>query len=311
MLSGSDIMNAIREEAQSRITVYPCNNLRASNIGHPCERYLYLLIKHWEEQDPHDVGLQHIFDLGNKIEEYTIEKLKAAGYEVITPTQRSWKIDLLNGIVSGREDIRIKDPEDGQLYPAEIKGLSPFEWERLNSIDDFYNSKHHYVRGYPSQLLTYCYRFEKEKGFFVLTNKLTGAIKVIDVPFDWDRADEMMKKGERVYAALADPTGNTLPKACDDFSVCEKCAMKRICTASVDRTEMQFDDGELEALIGLKEELAPSYKQYNEVQDQIKKCVGDREKVLAGNYVVTTKTIERKAYTIAARTERRISIQRL
>ena len=96
MLTAQSIQNAIRAEVESRITVYPCNNLRASNIGHPCERYLYLRIKHWEEQEPHDYGLQNIFDLGNTIEEYTINKLKAAGFEIITPTQRSWKVEHLS-----------------------------------------------------------------------------------------------------------------------------------------------------------------------------------------------------------------------
>lgn len=309
MLTAQSIQNAIRAEVESRITVYPCNNLRASNIGHPCERYLYLLIKHWEEQEPHDYGLQNIFDLGNTIEEYTINKLKAAGFEIITPTQRSWKVE--HPLITGREDIRIKDPEDGQLYPAEIKGLSPYEWERLNSVEDFYASKKHYVRAYPSQLLVYMWRFEKEKGFFVLTNKLNGAIKIIEVPFDWDRADAMLKKGERVYAALADTTGNTIPPACEDITVCEDCAMRHICPTNHVRIEADIDDGELEDLILQKEALAPQYRAYNEVSDKIKACVGEREKVITDTHLVQVKTIEKKAYTVSARTERRINISRL
>ena len=93
----------------------------------------------------------------------------------------------------------------------------------------FYNSKKHYVRAYPSQLLTYCWRFEKEKGFFLLTNKLTGEIKTIEVPFDWNRADALLKKAERVYAALADKSGKTVPPACDDIDVCDGCGLKHVC----------------------------------------------------------------------------------
>ncbi len=309
MLTAAYIADKISAFVKSEIKVYPVNNLRASNIGHPCERYLYLLIKHWEEQEPHDEGLQNIFDFGNSVEEYTIKKLKDSGLEVITPTQRSWKVE--NPLITGREDIRIKDPEDGQLYPAEIKGLSPFEWERLNSIEDFYNSKRHYVRGYPSQLMVYCWKFEKEKGFFILTNKLTGKIKIIEVPFDWERADALLKKGERIYNALNDKTGKTIPKACEDITVCEECAMRHLCTAGIERPEMDIDDGELEALIDRKGELAAAYKEYNETNDKIKSAVGDREKVLAGKYVVTTKTIEKKEYVVKARTERRVTVTRL
>ena len=71
MLTAQMIQQGVRTEVESRIKVYPCNNLRASNIGHPCERYLYLLIKHWDEQEPHDYGLQNIFDLGNSIEAHS------------------------------------------------------------------------------------------------------------------------------------------------------------------------------------------------------------------------------------------------
>lgn len=309
MLTADFIENKISDFVKSEIKVYPVNNLRASNIGHPCERYLYLLIKHWDEQEPHDEGLQNIFDFGNSVEEYTIKKLKDAGLEIITPTQRSWKVE--NPLITGREDIRIKDPEDGQLYPAEIKGLSPFEWERLNTIDDFYSSKRHYVRGYPSQLMVYCWKFEKEKGFFILTNKLTGRIKIIEVPFDWDRADSLLKKGERIYKALADESGRTIPEACGDITVCDECPMRHLCTASISRPEMQLDDGELEALLDRKGDLAPAYKEYNDVNDEIKRCVGEREKIFAGKYIVTTKTIEKKEYLVPARTERRVTVKRI
>ena len=307
MLTAEYISAAVSDFVKSEIKVYPCEHLRASNVGHPCERYLYLLIRSWEELIPHDEGLQNIFDLGNSIEAYTIKKLRDAGLEVITPTQRSWKVE--NPLITGREDIRIKDPETGELFPAEIKGLSPNEWERLNTVEDFYNSRHYYVRGYPSQLLVYMYKFEKERGFFVLTNKLTGELKIIEVPFDWERADELLKKAERIYTALADRTGKTLPEACDDLSVCEKCQMRHVCTAAHDRTETEIDDGELEEIIDRKNELAPAYREYNEVNDQIKKMVGDREKVISGKYVVSTKTINKAEYIVPARVERRISIK--
>lgn len=306
MLTADYIAGKISAFVQSEIKVYPCEHLRASNIGHPCERYLYLLIKHWDEAKPHDEGLQNIFDFGNSVEAYTIQKLKDAGLEVITPTQRSWKV--LNPLITGREDIRIKDPEDGQLYPAEIKGLSPNEWERLNSIDDFYTSKRYYVRGYPAQLTVYLWHFEKEKGFFVLTNKLTGEIKIIDVPFDWDRADALLKKGERIYKALET---DTPPESCDDISVCENCGLRHICTAAIDRAEMEIDDGELEAAIDRKNELSPAYREYQEIGERIKRIVGEREKVLAGQYVVMTKVIDKKGFTVEPRQERRITIKRL
>jgi CRISPR/Cas system-associated exonuclease Cas4 (RecB family) len=208
-----------------KITVYPCHHLRASNLGHPCERYLYLLIKHSNEQKPHDVGLQNIFDLGNTLEEHTIKNIKEAGFEVITPTVRAWQVDVKGGIISGREDIRIKD-ENGELLPVEIKGISPFEFDKLNSVDDFLKSKRPYIQGYPAQLFVYMLNFGKEKGFFALTNKLTGETKFIEVPFDYEFGEKMLSKAERIYEALATETP---PDACEDISICEGCSLAHVC----------------------------------------------------------------------------------
>lgn len=290
-----------------KIQVYPCNNLRASNLGHPCERYLYLLIKHWDEQKPHDVGLQNIFDLGNTLEEHTIKNIKEAGFEVVTPTVRSWKVEVKNGIITGREDIRIKD-ENGELLPVEIKGLSPFEYAKLNSVDDFLNSKKTYIRGYPAQLFIYMLRFGKEKGYFALTNKLTGETKFIEVPLDYDYGEQMLSKAERIYDALEK---NEPPAACDDIATCENCPLAHIC-GEVRRVPTDIDiDDELDELIDRKQELAEAKKQYEEVDKQIKAKVGEREKVITGHYLIERKATVRKAFTVPESTQYRMTIKRL
>lgn len=304
-MNATDINERLYQSKKDKIKVYPCNNLRASNLGHPCERYLYLLIKHWDEQKPHDVGLQAIFDLGNTIEEHTIKNIQEAGYEVITPTQRSWKID--KPLITGREDIRIKD-ENGELLPVEIKGLSPVEYDKLNSVEDFFRSKRHYVRAYPAQLQVYMYYFAKEKGFFALTNKLTGQTKFIEMPFDYEYADSLLKKAERIYAALE---AETPPDSCEDVSVCEKCSLQHIC-GQVKRVPADIElDDELENLINRKQELATAKREYEEVDKEIKARVGEREKVITGSYLITRNRIERKEYTVAARTEYRLTIKKL
>lgn len=288
-----------------KIKVYPCRNIRASNLGHPCERYLYLLIKHWDEQKPHDVGLQNIFDLGNTLEEHTISNIKEAGFEVLTPTVRSWKID--KPFITGREDIRIKD-ENGELLPVEIKGISPFEFDKLNTIDDFFKSKKAYIRGYPAQLQAYMLYFGKEKGFFALTNKLTGQTKFIEMPFDYEYAESLLQKAERIYAALET---NTPPDACDDISYCEGCSLAHIC-GECRRVPTDIDlDDELDELINRKQALAEAKKEYEAVDKEIKARVGEREKIITGQYLIERTAVEKKEYTVAARTEYRVKIKKL
>lgn len=305
-MNANDIKARLEEVAQSKIKVYPVAHLSASRLGHPCERYLYLLMKHWNEQKPHDVGLQHIFDLGNSIEDYTIERLKEAGFECITPTVRSWKIEA--PLITGREDVRIKDTDTGELLPVEIKGLSPIEWDKLNTIEDFLNSKKHYVRGYPSQLFAYMYHFEKERGFFVITNKLTGEIKPIEVKLDYEFGEQVLQKAERVYKAVET---NTPPDSCDDVSVCEGCNLQHIC-GQVKRVPLDVEmDDELETLINRKEELKTAKAEYEAVDKAIKDRIGEREKVLTGTYLIERKSFVKKAFTVPESTQYRINIKRL
>lgn len=301
-------MNAKLFKAKAdKITVFPCNNLRASNLGHPCERYLYLLIKHWEEQKPHDVGLQNIFDLGNALEEHTIRNIKEAGFEVVTPTVRSWKVEVKGGIITGREDIRIKD-ENGDLIPVEIKGISPFEFDKLNTVEDFLKSKRAYIQGYPAQLFIYMLKFGKEVGFFALTNKLTGETKFIEVPLDYDYGEKMLSKAERIYAALE---AGTPPDACDDVSLCENCSLAHIC-GQCKRIPADVDlDDELDELINKKQELAAAKKEYEKVDAEIKAKVGEREKVITGEYLIERKSFTKKAFTVPESTQYRLTIKRL
>ena len=301
-------MNAKLFKAKAdKITIYPCNNLRASNLGHPCERYLFLLIKHWEDQKPYDVGLQNIFDLGNTLEEHTIKNIKEAGFEVVTPTVRSWKVEVKGGIITGREDIRLKD-ENGELLPVEIKGISPFEFDKLNTVDDFLKSKRAYIQGYPAQLFIYMYKFGKEKGYFALTNKLTGETKFIEVPFDYDFGERMLQKAERVYAALQ---ADKAPDACEDISVCESCSLAHIC-GECRRVPADVDlDDELDDLINKKQELAPVKKEYDQIDKQIKAKIGEREKVITGHYLIERKSFVKKAFTVPESVQYRVSIKRL
>lgn len=304
-MTDQEINEKLREAKQKKIQVYPCRNLRASNIGHPCERYLYLLLTRWEDQEPHDVGLQNIFDLGNTLEEHTIKNLKEAGYEVITPTQYSFQV--LNPLITGREDLRIKD-ENGELIPVEVKGISPIEFEKLKTIQDFLNSKKYYIRQYPAQLQIYMYHFAKMYGFFALTNKLTGETRMIRMEFDWDMADELLKKADRIYKAVQDKKP---PEAVDDIALCEGCKLSHICgECRRIPADIELDD-ELNNLINRKYELKATVDEYNQVDKDIKRIVGEREKIITGDYVIQRKTIEKQSYVVPARTEHRINIKKL
>ena len=304
-MTAQEMNERLRSAKEQKITVYPCRNLRASNIGHPCSRYLYLLILHWDEQEPYDVGLQNIFDLGNTLEEHTIKNLKEAGFEVITPTQYAFQIK--NPYITGREDLRIRD-ENGELIPVEVKGISPFEFDHLNTVEDFLRSKKYYIRQYPAQLQMYMYHFNKLYGFFALTNKLTGQTKMIRMDFDWDLADNLLKKAEYIYECLKK---KQVPDAVEDAAMCEGCSLAHRCGhCKRIPTDLELD-GELDDLIRKKYQLKQAVDEYGKVDQEIKKKIGDREKVLTGEYLVTRTQIHRNAYSVKERDEYRIQIKKI
>ena len=306
MLNAEIINDKLREKLQEKCVIYPQNNLRCSSIGHPCARYVYLCITNFNDRTPPDVGLQAIFGLGNTLETHVIEKIKEAGFEVITPTERSFRIMPQN--ITGREDLRIKDPETGELYPVEVKSISPFEFDKLNCFDDFVRHKKPFIRAYAAQMQLYLYHYAKPFGFFALINKLTGEIKFIKVDLDYDYCEKVLQKAEYINDCLSKQTP---PDACEEIGLCENCDLQHIC-GQVKRipADIEIDDN-LSNLIKRKEELSAAYKEYNEVNEQIKSTVGEREKIIAGDFIITRSKIERKAYTVDARTEWRINIKRL
>ena len=306
MLTAEMVNQKIKDKLQEKCIVYPQNNLRCSSIGHPCERYVYLSITNWEDKAAPDVGLQGIFQLGNALESHVIEQIKNAGFEVFTPTTHSFRIDPQG--ITGREDLRIKDPETGELIPVEVKSISPFEFDKLNSFSDFVKHKKPFIRSYAAQIQLYLLKFGKEYGFFALINKLTGEIKFIKVELDYDFCESVLAKADYINKCLADKTP---PEACDEIGLCEHCDLEHIC-GECRRIPADIDlDEELDELINRKNELAPMKKEYESVDKQIKERVGERDKVITGQYLITRTSFTKKAFTVPESVQYRVNIKRL
>lgn len=304
-MNAEHINDRLKEKLQEKCKVYPQNNLRCSSIGHPCSRYVYLCITNFQDRTPPDVGLQAIFGLGNTLETHVIEKIKEAGFEVITPTDHSFRIEPQN--ITGREDLRIKD-ENGELIPVEVKSISPFEFDKLNCFDDFVNNKKPFIRAYAAQIQLYMYQFAKPYGFFALINKLTGEIKFIRIELDYEYCEKVLQKAEYINKCLAE---KEMPEACDEIGFCEHCDLQHICgNCKRIPADVELDD-ELENLINRKEELKAAKTEYEAVDKEIKARVGEREKVITGTYLIERKAFEKKAFTVPASTQYRINIRRL
>jgi CRISPR/Cas system-associated exonuclease Cas4 (RecB family) len=286
------IVEKVYEYKRSQIKQYPVNANRASSLGHPCTRYLVFDRTRWEEKTLHNERLQMIFDLGNDIEQRVLKDLTEAGLSIIEQQRSfSWPEYQITGHIDAKCLI------DAKAYPLEIKSTSPFVFDKINSIDDMLKSKYAYMKAYPGQMMLYLLMDNKERGFFLLKNKVTGAMKEIPVDLDYDIGEALLQKATAINTHVAN---KTLPDPIEyDENVCSDCGYNHICTPDRIGKEVEIiDNEELEELLKRYEELKPSTKEYDEIDKRISEIVNGKEKLLVGGWFITGKEQTRKAFTV-------------
>jgi hypothetical protein len=139
----------------------------------------------------------------------------------------------------------------------------------------------------------------KERGYFILKNKSTGAMKEIPVALDFEYAETLLKKLERVNAHIA---AETLPERIEyTDKMCGECAFQSICLPNRAAAELQFrDDAELEAMLDKYFKLKEAAKEYDDLDNELKTRLEEVHAVI-GNYMITGKWIETKASIPAPR----------
>lgn len=277
------IVDKILEAKAAGIKQHPVHSNRASNLGHPCTRYLVYERTRWQERTMHDARVQMIFDIGNDFEDRIMKDLKEAGFTVIEQQRPFfWK----EYTISGHVDAKIL--VDGEALPLECKSMSPFAFDKTNTVEDMLKSKYAYMRQYPGQLTLYLLMDNKERGIFLLKNKSTGAMKEIVYDLDYDLGESLLKKAEEINAHVAN---ETVPEPIEwEDHICSECAYLHICTPDrIGKEITTIDDVELQGMIDRWYALKPTAKEYDELDKEIKDAVREKDKLLVGNYLITGK----------------------
>lgn len=276
----------VLESVASRIKQWPVKSNRASELGHPCLRYLTYLRTQWEEKSLHDVGRQFLYDNGNDTEKRVIEYLQEAGWTVIHQ-QRPFEMKEYN--ITGMIDGKIIGP-DNIAYPFDVKSCSPWVYKSINSIDDLKRSKHFYHHKYVAQLNLYLLMDGIDKGLFFFRSN--GPPKEIWMLLDYDLAEKTIKKAEAINAFVA---RGELPDRIDfDEGICGQCGFAHICLPPTAGHEVEIDTGELAEMLKTYYGLEAAAKEYADLNDEINKMVQGKSKILAGDYFVSGKWIEKK-----------------
>jgi CRISPR/Cas system-associated exonuclease Cas4 (RecB family) len=291
-ISVGEISEKIVEGRRKDIRRYPQYVTRSSDIGHPCEKYLVLSITNWQDRQLHDPGLEFVFSGGRKVEELAIEDLEKAGFKVYKPEPDS-SLKEVKPAITGHLDLRV-DFGDGVVRTLEIKGLNMYDFNALNSLEDFFNSKKVHVRKYPAQLMCYLYFKGEDKGYFYLKSLPGFQFKIIPVKLDYDYMESILQKTERIEKHIAE---GTMPEGINDLDVCPRCPFWHICLPELQATELELiTDPELEDKLERWNEIKEYYKEYRELDSDIKKSVNGHEKLSIGNFLIQGKLIERKGY---------------
>jgi len=284
------IVEKILETKAKRIKQYPVKSNRASEIGIPCVRYHVLNRTRWQEKALHGVETQGIFDLGNDFEQIVMRELAEAGIQVIEQ-QRSfeWKEHNITGHIDGKALI------DGAVYPFDVKSSSPYVFKSINTINDLLNGKYGYLRKYPTQLNLYLLMGEHSRGFFLFKDKVSGAYKEIWMDVDYDLGEETLQRAEAINRHVAD---GTLPEPINEPMWCDTCGYAHICLPEQIGRDVEIDTTELAEWLDKLESLKPAVREYEEIDEMVKRTVVGREKILAGEWFVTGKWQERKGYDL-------------
>ncbi len=290
-MEAKEIVDRIIEAKRKKIKTNPCHVCRASEIGHPCMKYLVLSITRWQDRTPHDPGLQFVFEGGNMIEDMAVKDLEEAGFKIYRP-EPDRAIAESRPRITGHIDIRI-DFGDGKVYTGEIKGLNKYDFDSLNCLQDFFNSKKVWIKKYPAQLMTYMFIKNEERGFFYLKSVPGFQPKIIWIDLDLDYMESILQKTERIEKHVAE---GTIPDGVDDIDICQRCAFWHICLPELKATELELiTDPELEDSLERWNVVKPFYKEYTLLDKEIKKKIAGKEKLMIGDFLIQGKIIERKA----------------
>jgi len=288
------IVEKIQEYIEKKKRITPCHVNRASEIGHPCYRYLYFLRTAWDQAQLPTYKQQLVFEEGKLHEKATLQLLQEIGYDIIEQ-QRPFEIKKLK--LTGHIDakIRIKN----KLFPLEIKSMSSYFFESIHTMKDFLTCKYAHIKKIPYQLQAYLMLTKRKEAILLIKNRLTGDIKEIVVTEDEKMQNEIRIKCQTINDLVEKQVAPEIHEEFDE-TICSMCRFAHICLPDVKRKDelKLIEDEELIALLEKREQLKPFHDEYLEVDKILSKRLEGIEKAIIGDFIVTGKWVKRREYKV-------------
>lgn len=243
-------------------------------------------------QQPFDAFALARFRRGNDRERDLLADLSRIGRNAdpefrVVGQQDQFKVRDRRGrqVISGKVDAFLEF--DRLRAPLEAKAWHPNIVDRLETFADVFENPWTRSGGY--QLLSYLYGFSHPVGFLLLDR--SGLPKLLPVVLDehLERMEEFLTKAERVVDhALA---GTLPPFLVGDAAECKRCPFYGTpCQPDLDAKDVKvLTDPEFEAELARWYELKPAAKEFDSLDDRIKKQLRGVESAIAGAFSITGK----------------------
>lgn len=286
---------------------YPRSNPILSDIS-DCDRQIAYGVTNWKDREEPDVELLARFEAGNVQEREITTKLIAMGYKV-TLQQQPVEVKGRDGQLLARGKVDGFITYNTIKIPFEIKSMNPNVYNMVDAYEDFQRKP--WLRKYPRQLQMYLLGNNCEFGLFILTDCL-GHWKIIPVALSYEEGEAILQRLERVHQHLK--TGTSPDRIDYRADICGQCPFAFICLPDVMRAQaIVLTDADTLTMLDEREKLKPAHSAYEEVDKTLKGKIKASKvtKAIAGDWVITAKTVHREPYSVAGGDSTVVSIQKL
>lgn len=278
------------DDVQGRKHVGRWASNRASGIDDRCDRRIYLYRTAGERQAPPSDALQSIFGEGKEVHEpAVIRRLDALGWR-LRREQAEYRWDKFN--LTGHIEGWIEVEHEGRQrdLPIEIKSISGNVFARVSSEADLRDASGgaSYLRKWYGQAQAYMLLMAQSEMVLLVKDKQTGWIKPIVLRLDYEYAEGLLTRLERVNEAVE---SGTPPPFLQDAEECRRCSFYgRACNPPIDSgegAEIVTDEHLLDAAKVWKETRAAA-ERFEEASETLKVALRGKPLALVGDLVART-----------------------
>lgn len=193
------------------------NYLGASEIGTPCQRYLWLKFHKYVEPEKFSARMIRLFHRGQREEPWLEHYLNQIGFEIVETctSQKRWVVRFASGAADGIAE------KDGKRYVLEYKthGDSSFKTLKHGQLESTHEK--HYA-----QIQINGDEFDCGFGLYLAVNKNTDELFCDIIPIDKAKADALREKAE--YVTMSDKPPERIASKPTAFA-CKFCHAKDVC----------------------------------------------------------------------------------